>query len=111
MSGRVLMVPIDGKLPNLALMRIAAWERFQGAEVTWRHELPHRDLFTPAFDRVYGSAIFDTSGKAVEKLLETYPHALVGGDGGDRALRVEQIVPTQFVGIDYSGYPKFDASI
>lgn len=64
-----------------------------------------------ARERVYGSAIFDTSGKAVEKLRETYPHALIGGDGGDRALMVEQIVPTQFSGIDYSGYPKFTASI
>lgn len=109
--GRVLMAPIDGKLPNLALMRISAWERAQGANVTWRHELEHRNLFTPEFDRVYGSAIFSTSGKAVAALLEAYPHAIIGGSGGDAALRVEQIVPSQFTALDYSGYPKFAASI
>jgi hypothetical protein len=105
------MVPIDGKLPNLALMRIAAWEKSQGARVTWRSELPRNDLFKPEFDRVYGSAIFDTSGKAVAKLREAYPHALIGGDGGDQGLRVEDIVPSQFTGIDYAGYPEFKASI
>lgn len=111
MSARVLIVPIDGKLPNLALMRIAAWERLQGADVTWKRDLPHNDLFKPEFDRVYGSSIFDTSGKAIAKLREAYPHAIIGGDGGDKSLRVEDIVPTQFVGLDYSAYPDFTASI
>jgi hypothetical protein len=111
MSGRVLMAPLDGKLPNLALMRIAAWERAQGAAVTWRHELPRHDLFTPDFDRVYGSAIFGTSTKAVSALRVAYPHAVIGGSGGDAALRVEQIVPSQFTELDYSGYPSFESSI
>ena len=111
MSGRVLIVPVDGKLPNLALMRLAAWERGQGAHVTWRHQLPTLDLFTPSFDRVYGSAIFGTSTKAVAKLRAVYPHAVIGGSGGDDTLRVEDIVPSHFTGLDYSGYPDFTASI
>lgn len=111
MSGRVLIAPLDGKLPNLALMRLAAWERSRGADVTWRHELAPRDLFTPQFDRVYGSAIFSTSAKAVAKLRATYPHAIIGGEGGDTNLTVEQIVSPTFSGLDYSGYPNFTASI
>lgn len=110
MSSRVLCVPLDGKLPNLALMRIAAWESHQGAVVDW-HEPWERDMFTPHYDRVYASAIFDTSTKAVAGFRSRWPTALIGGDGGDIALRVEQIVPTQFVGLDYSGYPNFTASI
>lgn len=111
MSDRVLIVPLDGKLPNLALMRLAAWERSQGASVTWRHDIPEFNLFTPEFDRVYGSAIFSTSAKAVAKLLRSYPDAIIGGRGGNRDLRVEDIVPSQFTALDYSGYPDFHASI
>lgn len=111
MSDKVLLVPLDGKLPNLALMRLASWERSQGADVTWRHHAPVRDLLTPQYDRVYGSAIFSTSTKAVDKLLDAYPHAIIGGSGGNADLRVEQIVPSQFTGLDYSGYPNFTASI
>ncbi len=123
MQDRVLIVPIDGKLPNLALMRLAAWERSRGAEVTWRHELPRHDLFTPQFDRVWGSAIFSTSRKAVERLKATYPHAVVGGSGGDAHIRIDQQlsptdehgkpgpVPNDFVGVDYSAYPDFTASL
>lgn len=111
MGDRVLVVPLDGKLPNLALMRLSAWERSQGADVTW-HEPRERDgLFKPQFDRVYASAIFDTSEKAVAAFRERWPGALVGGHGGDEALRVEDIVPSQFIGIDYSGFPDFTASI
>lgn len=108
---RVLIVPIDGKLPNLALMRIAAWERDRGADVVWAREVPRHDLLTPHFDRVYGSAIFSTSTKAVAKLRAAYPHAIVGGSGGDKDLRVEGMVPAGFDGLDYSGYPEFRASI
>lgn len=123
MGDRVLIVPIDGKLPNLALMRLAAWERSRGADVTWRHDLPRHDLFTPQFDRVWGSAIFATSRKAVVKLLATYPHAVVGGSGGNPDFRIDQVlaptdfrgipgpVPNEFEGLDYSAYPQFTASI
>lgn len=123
MSDRVLIVPIDGKLPNLAMMRLAAWERSQGADVTWRRDLPPNDLFTPRFDRVWGSAIFSTSRKAVARLLETYPHAIVGGSGGDPRIRIDRDipmtdfsgipgpVPNDFKGLDYSAYPDFTASL
>lgn len=110
MGESVLMMPLDGKLPNLALMRLAAWERAQGSDVTWRADI-ERGLFSPSYDRVYGSAIFGTSAKAVARLLANYPNAIVGGSGGDSKLRVEDIVPANFEGLDYSGYPDFTASI
>lgn len=111
MSESALFVPLDGKLPNLALMRISAWERSRGTEVIWRDHAPVRDLFTRDFDRVYGSAIFDTSVRAVALLKQTYPHAIIGGSGGDSTLRVEDFVPLSYSGLDYSAYPKFIASI
>lgn len=107
---KVRLTQLDGKLPNLALMRLAAWHRSQGDEVHWRRGV-ERQLDEPDYDRVYASAIFSTSVKVVALFHEQWPEAIIGGSGGDRTLRVEDVVPTQFVGLDYSGYPNFRASI
>lgn len=106
----VRVTQLDGKLPNLALMRLAAWHRFQGDDVRWERGTS-RQLHEPTYDAVYGSAIFGTSAKAVALFRRQFPEAIVGGSGGDPALRVEDVVPSQFVGLDYSGYPDFTASI
>lgn len=107
----VRISPIDGKLPNIALMRLAAWEREIGNEVHWQFGHQHR-LEEPArYDRVYASAMFETSAKAVALFRRQWPDAIIGGHGGDVGLRVEDIVPTQFKGVDYSGYPDFTASL
>jgi hypothetical protein len=107
---RVRVTPLDGKLPNLALMRLAAYHRAQGDDVRWEFGT-QRKAHEPAYDQVYGSAIFTSSTKAVARLRQTFPGALVGGSGGDVALRVEQIVPADFSGFDYSGYPDFTGSV
>lgn len=106
----VRVTQLDGKLPNLALMRLAEFHRSEGDDVRWeRGTVPRSD--EPEYDIVYGSAIFSTSTKAVAKFRGSFPNAIVGGSGGDASLRVDDIVPSQFVGCDYSGYPDFDASI
>lgn len=110
MTNLVRVTQLDGKLPNLALMRLAAWHRDQGDNVFWMRGIA-RQLDEPDYDIVYGSAIFSTSAKAVALFRQQWPQAVIGGSGGDVALRVEDIVPTQFSGLDYSGYPDFDASI
>jgi hypothetical protein len=106
----VRITQLDGKLPNLALMRLSAWHRAQGDDVRWERGTS-RQLHEPAYDAVYGSAIFGTSAKAVALFRQQFPEAIVGGSGGDAALRVEDIVPSQFTGLDYGGYPDFTASI
>lgn len=106
----VRVTQLDGKLPNLALMRLAAWHKEIGDEVHWERGTA-RGLYEPEYDIVYGSAIFATTAKAVALFRSQFPNAIVGGSGGDAALRVEDIVPTQFTALDYSGYPDFDASI
>jgi len=65
----------------------------------------------PRYDIVYASAIFETSEDRVAAFRAAWPEAIIGGSGGDRALRVEDIVPTQFSQHDYSGYPDFTGSI
>jgi hypothetical protein len=101
---------LDGKLPNLALMRLAAWHRSQGDDVHWERGIA-RQLDEPDYDVVYGSAIFSTTAKAAGLFRQQWPQAIIGGSGGDATLRVEDIVPSQFTSLDYSGYPDFDASI
>lgn len=106
----VRVTQLDGKLPNLALMRLAAWHRSQGDDVRWERGTC-RQLDEPDYDVVYGSAIFAETKKAAAILAKQFPGAIIGGTGGDRTLRVEDIVPSQFTGLDYSGYPDFTASI
>lgn len=106
----VRITQLDGSLPNLALMRLSAWHRSQGDEVFWERGTA-RHMWEPEYDTVYASAIFEYTQKAAEKFIRQFPGALVGGSGGDSSLRVEDIVPSQFVGLDYSGYPDFTGSI
>lgn len=111
MGERVVRITqLDGKLPNLALMRLSAWHRDLGDDVRWQGGTT-RQLGEPDYDLVYGSAIFGTSAKAVAQFRANFPEAIIGGSGGDKALRVEQFVPSQFTALDYSGYPGFTGSI
>lgn len=108
--GIVRLTQLDGKLPNIALMRLAAWHRSIGDEVRWERGV-QRHFGEPEYTTVYGSAIFAETAKAADILRVNFPGAIVGGTGGDRTLRVEDIVPDQFRVMDYSGYPNFSASI
>src|SRR5690349_18635728 len=63
-SVNVLLLHLDGKLPNLALMRLSAWHKAQGDAVEFRRvdnaQLIGPRLEDPArWDRVYGSLIFE----------------------------------------------------
>lgn len=105
----ILLVQLDGKLPNIALMRIAAHHRALGDEVTLRHG-GERGLWDADWDKVYGSAIFEKSMPAVERLFHEYPGAIVGGTGYDVTSSLEShgIATTNQ---DYSIYPDFRESI
>jgi hypothetical protein len=105
----VRITQLDGKLPNLALMRLSAWHRAAGDEVHF-HESAERGLMEPEYDTVYGSAIFGFSAEKVERLLANFPGAIVGGTGSPSAQTVEAIVG-DFDGLDYSPWPGFRASI
>jgi hypothetical protein len=114
----VLLVQIDGKMPNLALMRIAAHHRERGDTVQLeqlRRERGdarvadmERGLFDQ-WDRVYASLIFTKSQPIARRLLEIYPHALVGGTGWNfRTLADTGISDGP---LDYSIYPSCRVSI
>jgi hypothetical protein len=105
----VRLTQLDGVLPNLALMKLAAWHRAQGDEVTVTRQI-EPDLFEPRFDKVYASTIFDFSRDRLERFKRAWPGAIVGGTGSGTPVAVETITG-DFEGVDYDGYPEFEASI
>jgi hypothetical protein len=129
---RVLLCQLDGKLPNIALMRISTHFKRLGHSVELQHgaEFEHRGLFDPEPDRVYASAIFRVSIPLAERLRRRFPNAIIGGTGVDPA-RKGELVPLSLAispkvtrledhgfhggegatDLDYSLYPNYTASI
>lgn len=106
---RVRLTHIDGKLPNLALMKLAAWHREQGDDVRLTRDLEH-GLLEPVYDRVYGSCIFAFSRERLKRFQTAWPDAVVGGTGSYSTATVEETTG-DFERYDYSIYPDFRASI
>jgi len=73
---KVLLIDHDGKIPNLALMKLSTWHKAQGDEV-YLNNCPRKP------DKVYISTLFTWNRAKVEKLLQIYPNAEVGGTGWD----------------------------
>jgi len=106
----VRLIQIDGKLPNLALMRLSAWHREQGDAVQFSRSVS-RGLFDDDADTVYASTIFKFSASKTARVLAEYPDAIVGGTGVDETINLSPHVPNQFNGLDYSIYPEFEYSL
>jgi hypothetical protein len=105
----IRLTQIDGKLPNLALMKLAAWHRDRGDEVRFSRDI-ERGLLEPAYDRVYGSSIFAFSRERLKRFQEVWPESIVGGTGTYSTNTVEHLTGV-FERYDYSIYPEFRASI
>jgi hypothetical protein len=108
----VRLTQLDGKFPNLALMKLSRFHRDQGDSIHFSRS-PYRDMLEPKYGRVYGSAIFSFSADRVARFRQEFPDAVIGGTWNmDDLTTVEQ-----FLGVeeseryDYSMYPDFDASI
>jgi hypothetical protein len=71
----VRLTQIDGKLPNLALMRLAHYHRQRGDDVYFTKQI-ERELLEQPYDRVYGSAIFSFSQERVAALKREFPDAM-----------------------------------
>lgn len=88
----------DSKIPNLALMRLSAFWKGQGADVDfWRGE--------PA-DRVYVSTVFTRTQPDIEALRALHPEVIIGGTGWDVAAALPDEVEASrpdysLYGIDY----------
>lgn len=120
----VLLWHLDGKLPNMALMRIAAHHRALGDLVLLRRvsngakldavaygEITPRD-YDPPWDRVYASAIFERTRPLSERFAELYTGAEIGGTGTYSIGRTLADVGVIEDGpLDYTCYPEFTASM
>ncbi len=110
---KVLLLQLDGKLPNIALMRLSAHHRGIGDEVTLQHvrsiEGAARGMFDQ-WDKVYGSLIFEKTRPIAQRLLSEFPDAILGGTGWDESTTLENIGITTREQ-DYSHYPAFAASM
>lgn len=111
---RVLLLQLDGKIPNLALMRLARHWGDRGAAVELRqvrHPNGVQDgLFDSRPDAVYASLIFEKTRPLAKALLRIRPDAIVGGTGWDIGRQLED------VGVDekrpdYGIYPGFRQSM
>lgn len=110
MKRTIRLTQIDGALPNLALMKLAHWHRAQGDEVHFTRRI-ERDMFEPAYDVVYGSAIFGFSQLKVMQFQKQWPGAIVGGSGTPYAHTVEDMIGAEYERHDYADYPEVDYSI
>jgi hypothetical protein len=108
----IRLTQIDGKLPNLALMKLAHFHRAQGDEIHFTKHV-QRDMLEPEYGRVYGSAIFSYSSGRVARLREEFPEAIIGGThdvGNNLTVEAYLGVPNNEL-YDYSIYKNFEASI
>ncbi len=83
----VLLLQLDGKVPNNALMRVAAHYQERGEDVVLRRAgnltsvEPHFD--DPAWSQVYASLIFESTRPVATRVRQVYPEAIIGGTGWD----------------------------
>lgn len=100
---RVLLIPIDGKIPNLAIMKLSAWHKAQGDDVGLRMTDP---------EKIYVSVIFEKNLHLAQGIHKFYPGVdiEIGGPAlGSLDIiknlpdEVEHIMPDyDLYGIDYS---------
>jgi hypothetical protein len=72
---KILLIDFDGKLPNLAICKLSTFCKYQG------HDVYLNTCDNP--DKVYISTLFTWNRQKVEKLLQVYPNADIGGTGWD----------------------------
>ena len=108
--GHVLLWHLDGRLPNLALMRIAAHHRALGDTVELRRGSPSRLLWDRP-TQVYGSLLFTRSRPRGEQLRALYPDAILGGTGWDVTITLAHVGIAEAGPVDYTLYPDYRHSL
>ena len=99
----ISLVDVDGhNFPNLALMKLSAWHKAQGASVDWYSPLFSRP------DKIYASKVF-TFTPDYTAYAPGHPEPVRGGTGYDETVKlpesVEHMIP------DYSLYPNWQPAV
>lgn len=93
------LIDVDGKLPNLALMKISNYYKSMGEHV----EFVRPDAGKYEYDKIYASSIFTKSKTECQKLLEYYEDRIeIGGTGWN----IEKSLPKEIESMnpDYDLY-------
>ncbi len=101
--GSVLLIDVDGRLPNVALMKLSRHFKLQGRRV----HLARRELFGSSAHEVWASCVFHrpASLRRVSRLRAHYGSSLqVAGSGIDLKRRLPSEVEN--LQADYSLYPE-----
>ncbi len=61
---KIGLIDIDGKIPNLALMKVSSYYKSQGEQVEFLKS-------SSTYDRIYASTIFTRSQPATAELLKS----------------------------------------
>ena len=96
---RVGLIDVDGKLPNLALMKISKYYKTMGDQV----EFIRPDATRNTYDRIYASAIYQKSQNECRTLQEYFGDRIeIGGTGWD----IEKRLPPEIESMkpDYDLY-------
>lgn len=111
----VLILQLDGSLPNLALLRIAGHHRGLGDAVEFRTAANpaavERGLYDVPYHRVYASLIFEKTRLLAVRLKAVYPNAVIGGTGWDRETTLASVGIPEDVSPDYTFHPHYPHSI
>ncbi|MBK8653148.1 MAG: hypothetical protein IPN20_04430 [Haliscomenobacter sp.] len=107
---KIRLTQIDGKLPNLALMKLSHFYKSNGHEVFFHGSIT-RSMFEPDYDLVFGSTIFSSSEKKVQLFRHHFPSAIIGGTGSNEKWTVEDFTGEYNDLYDYSIYPNYRHSI
>ena len=99
---KVLLIDVDSKIPNLALMKLSAWHKVQGDQVGFNVTDP---------DIIYASVIFKKNRHLTDGLKIWYPNAeiLIGGSGFDLDIKLPDEV--EAIRPDYDLYPTIQYSM
>jgi len=103
--GTVLLIDVDSRLPNVALMKLSRHCRECGRAV----KLLRKEAFLPGADAVYTSSVFSTPASAarVDRLRRYYGDAMqVGGSGVDLKRRLPPEI--EALPADFDLYPELE---
>lgn len=110
----IVLADADSTIPNLALMRIAAYWSARGESVRLVRPGERRSLWDGVPRHVYGSSIFTFAAKARQSLEREWGVEVWGGTGvsvGSSLSTIDNSVEWDLIQPQYAIYPDFRASI
>lgn len=106
----VRLTQIDGKLPNLALMKLSHWHKANGDIISFFRSI-RKFPDELSYDKIYASSIFSFSRVLLDSFLQNFPNAVIGGTGTESLMTVEEIIGGEYENYDYSLYPEYKFSV